>query len=129
MNKIILMGRLTKDAEQRVTTGGTTITSFTVAVDRHNEKKETDFIPVLAFGKTGDTVKTYFPKGRMIALEGRLQIRQYEDKEGKKRTASEVVADRVYFCGDKAQGAESTKKEPTIDDFAVMDGDYNALPF
>lgn len=131
MNRIMLMGRITRDAEQKATTSGTTITSFSVAVERPGANKETDFIPVIAFGKTGDMVKTYFPKGRMIALEGRLQVRRYEDKDGKKRTASEVIADRIYFCGDKQNGgtAQKPESEPTLDDFKELDGGENPLPF
>lgn len=100
MNKVVLMGRLTKDAELRTTTSGTPIASFTLAVDRAGKNKdgerETDFIYVSAFGKTAEVVNQYFSKGERMLIEGELRSRQYE-KDGERRTIHEVLCLRVEF--------------------------------
>ena len=105
LNSIIIMGRLTAAPELRQTASGLSVTSFTVAVDRSfaktGEERQTDFIPVVAWRSTADFVTRYFSKGSMIAVKGSLQTRNYEDKNGNKRTAFEVVADEVSFCGGK----------------------------
>lgn len=110
LNKMILMGRLTRDPELRRTGSGTAVTSFTLAVDRdfkdQSGNKETDFIDVVAWRNTAEFVSKYFTKGRMAVVEGRLQIRDWQDKDGSKRRTAEVVADNVYF-GDSRQGAQS----------------------
>ncbi len=107
LNTIILMGRLTADPELRTTSSGLSVSSFTVAIDRRyqrqGEDKQTDFIPVVAWRQQADFVSKYFSKGQMIAVEGSLQSRKYEDKNGNPRTAYEVVADRISFCGSKAE--------------------------
>ena len=101
------MGRLTADPELRTTASNLSVTSFTVAVDRGyarpGEEKQTDFIPVTAWRQTADFVTKYFHKGSMIAVQGALQTRNYEDKNGNKRTAFEIVASNVSFCGSKAE--------------------------
>ena len=101
LNKIIIMGRLTRDPELRRTGNGTAVTSFSLAVDRdfksQSGEKETDFIDVVAWRSTAEFVSKYFTKGRMAVVEGRLQIRDWTDKEGGKRRSAEVVADNVYF--------------------------------
>ncbi len=102
LNTVILMGRLTADPELRTTPNGTAVTSFRIAVDRHSSDKQTDFIDITAWRGTAELVCRYFAKGRMIALQGRIQTRSYEDKQGNKRTAFEVVAESVSFCGDKS---------------------------
>ena len=103
LNKIILMGRLTRDPELRRTGSGTAVTSFALAVDRdfkgQGGEKETDFIDVVAWRNTAEFVSKYFTKGRMAVVEGRLQIRDWKDKEGNNRRSAEVVADNVYFGG------------------------------
>ena len=108
LNKIIIMGRLTRDPELRRTGSGTAVTSFSLAVDRdfksQNGEKETDFIDVVAWRQTGEFVSRYFTKGRMAVVEGRLQIRDWTDKEGNKRRSAEVVADQVYFGDSKRDG-------------------------
>ena len=108
LNKIILMGRLTRDPELRRTGSGTAVTSFTLAVDRdfkgQGGEKETDFIDIVAWRSTAEFVSKYFTKGRMAAVEGRLQIRDWKDKEGNNRRIAEVVADNVYF-GDSSKGS------------------------
>lgn len=113
LNKIILMGRLTRDPELRRTESGTAVCSFSIAVDRDfkskNGEKETDFIDIVAWRATAEFVSKYFTKGRMAVVEGRLQIRDWTDKEGGKRRSAEVIADNVYF-GDskpKEDGAPS----------------------
>lgn len=108
INSIIIMGRITAQPELRQTSSGLSVTSFTVAVDRAFSKdgeKQTDFIPVVAWRNTADFVTKYFGKGSMIAVEGSLQTRNYEDKEGNKRTAFEVLADQVSFCGSKSESS------------------------
>ena len=110
LNRIVLMGRLVADPEMRSTPSGVTVTTARIAVDRdcknkQTGEKETDFINVVAFRQTAEFVSRYFTKGRMAVVEGRLQIRNYNDKEGNKRTAAEVVADNFYF-GDSRRDAE-----------------------
>ena len=106
-------GRLTADPELRQTQNGTSVTSFTVAVDRRFQREQTDFINVVAWKQTAEFVEKYFKKGAMIALRGSIQQRNYEDKNGNKRTAFEVIADEVSFCGSKADKPQT----PNNDDF------------
>ena len=110
LNKIILMGRLTRDPELRHTQTGTAVASFSLAVDRDFKDKATgdrttDFIDVVAWRQTGEFVSRYFTKGRMAVVEGRLQIRDWTDKDGGKRRSAEIVADNVYFGDSKRDGA------------------------
>ena len=110
LNHITIMGRLTRDPEQRRTCNNIAVTSFTVAVERdigNNGQKETDFIDCVAWRKTGEFVGKYFTKGRMIVVSGRLQIRTWNDKDGNKRKTAEVVADNCYF-GDSKQSTEGS---------------------
>ena len=102
LNHIVIMGRLTRDPELRRTGSGVAVASFTVAVDRDfsgkdGGEKETDFIDCVAWRQTGEFVSKYFTRGSMIVVSGRLQIRNWTDKEGNKRRSAEVVADNVYF--------------------------------
>ena len=101
LNRCIIMGRLTRSPELRRTQSGKEVTSVTLAVDRdfkgQNGEKETDFIDIVAWGNTAEFLCNYFSKGRMAVVEGRLQIRDWTDKDGKKRKAVEVLADHVYF--------------------------------
>ena len=101
LNKIFIMGRLTRDPELRRTQSGTPVTSFSLAVDRdfksQSGEKETDFIDVVAWRSTAEFVAKYFTKGRMAVVEGRLQMRDWTDKDGNKRRSAEVVADNRYF--------------------------------
>ncbi len=107
LNCIVLMGRLVADPELRTTTTGKSVCSFRIAVDRSfvraGEQRQADFIPVVAWESTANFVSRYFSKGSMIAVQGQLQSRQYEDNTGAKRTAYEVVAREVSFCGSKAE--------------------------
>ena len=111
LNRILLMGRLTRDPELRHTQTGTAVASFTLAVDRdfkdrNSGERATDFIDIVAWRQTGEFVSRYFTKGRMAVVEGRLQMRDWTDKDGNKRRSAEVVADNVYF-GDSKRDAES----------------------
>ena len=105
LNKIVIMGRLTSDPEIRQTGSGKNVANFSVAVDRdfknQNGERETDFIDCVAWGSTGDFVGKYFAKGSMIAVSGRLQVRNWEDNNGNKRKSAEIVAEIVYFGGSK----------------------------
>lgn len=101
MNICVLMGRLTRDPEKRYTSNNTPVTSFTVAVDRF--KDGADFFDCTAWNKTGDFVSQYFSKGDMICLRGRLQNREWTDKDGNARRKTEVVADEVSFCSGRKE--------------------------
>ena len=112
MNRIILLGRLTKEPEVRYTNTGKVVASFTMAVDRpftgQDGKREADFIPVVIWGKPAETIGNYVQKGHRVLVEGRLQIRSYDGKDGQKRWVTEVIADRFEFiekAGDKASNA------------------------
>lgn len=109
LNKIFIMGRLTRDPELRHTQTGTAVASFSLAVDRDFKDKQTgekttDFIDVVAWRGTAEYVSRYFTKGRQAVVEGRLQMRDWTDKEGNKRRSAEVVADNVYFADSKRDG-------------------------
>ena len=124
INNVVLMGRLTADPELRTTQSGTSVTSFTVAVDRDYKtdgERQTDFINCVAWRNTADFITTYFRKGQMIAVQGTIQTRNYEDKNGNKRTATEVIVEKASFCGEKKQ--EEPKEYPVeldIDPFAEL---------
>ncbi len=110
LNRIILMGRLTRDPELRHTQTGTAVASFSLAVDRDFKdkttgEKATDFIDIVAWRQTAEFVSRFFTKGRMAVVEGRLQLRDWTDRDGNKRRSAEVVADNVYF-GDSKRDAE-----------------------
>ena len=111
LNHIVLMGRLTRDPELRRTGSGTAVATFTLAVDRdfssnrETGERETDFIDIVAWRNTAEFVSKYFAKGRMAVVSGRLQIRNWNDKDGNKRRSAEVVADNVYFGDSKREGA------------------------
>lgn len=115
MNVCTIMGRMTRDVELRTTSGGKSVCSFTLAVDRDFGEKQTDFIPVVAWGKTAEFAAKYFTKGRMAAVSGRLQIRDYEDSEGTKRRVAEIVASSVYFADSKRE-VDTAEFVPVEDD-------------
>ena len=110
LNHIVLMGRLTRDPELRRTGSGVAVASFSLAVDRdyaaQGAEKETDFVDIVAWRNTAEFVAKYFTKGRMAVVEGRLQMRDWTDKDGNKRRTAEVVADNVYFGDSKRDNAE-----------------------
>ena len=120
LNKIMIMGRLAKDPELRRTNGGTPVASFTLAVDRdfkgQNGEKETDWIDVVAWRNTAEFVSKYFSKGRMAVVEGRLQIRNWKDKDGNKRKSAEVLADNVYFADSKRDSEPAEMAYTEIED-------------
>ena len=120
LNQVILMGRLTADPELRTTTTGISVTSFTIAVDRDRTtdgNRKTDFICCAAWRQTAEFICKYFQKGRMIAVRGKLQKKEYTDKAGTKHDTYEVVVDNVNFCGDKMTNAEPMQPDsPTNDD-------------
>lgn len=128
MNNVTLMGRLTKDPELRRTSSGTAVASFTLAVDKIiNGERQADFIDCVAWQKTAEFLSKYFAKGQMLALSGRIQTRSYEDKNGNKRKAVEVIANQLYFCGGKNDvkaDVENIEYEPVIEDY-----DEGDLPF
>ncbi len=101
INRVILIGRLTKDPELRYTSNGVAVASFTIAVDRpftnQQGERDTDFIPIVVWRKAGETCAEYLNKGRLVAVDGRLQVRTYDTQEGQKRWVTEVVAESVRF--------------------------------
>ena len=141
LNKIIIMGRFARDPELRRTGSGTAVTSFSLACDRdfksQSGEKETDFIEVVAWKNTAEFVSKYFSKGRMAVVEGRLQIRDWKDKDGGKRRIAEVVADNVYFADSKRSESNDNQKENfnalsgrVSDDFVpALNDDTSGLPF
>ena len=139
LNRICLMGRLTRDPELRKTQNGTAVTSFTLAVDRdiankETGEKETDFIDCVAWRGTAEFVEKYFSKGRMAVVTGRLQIRNWTDKEGAKRRTAEVLVDSIYFGDSKRDGGQAPADAPQpaqaqAGDYQVIDEDDSNLPF
>ena len=139
LNKIILMGRLGRDPEVRYTQSGTPVASFSLAVDRDfvdqaTGRRPTDWIEVAAWNAKAKFVQQYFRKGQLAVVEGRLQIRDWTDKEGAKRRTAEVVADQIYFAGAKTappsegNADERSLPEPPAQEFAEWD-DEGKLPF
>lgn len=120
LNHIDLMGRLTRDPELRHTHAGKAVASITLAVERDytapGAEKETDFIDVVLWGNEADFTSKYFSKGRMAVVAGRLQIRNWQDKDGNKRRSAEVVADRIYFADSKKETAETQEFSEVTDD-------------
>ncbi len=157
LNKAFLMGRLVADPESRQTPSGVPVTTFRIAVDRDFKNKETgereaDFISIVAWRSTAEFVSRYFSKGRMAVVEGRLQVRNYTDRDGNKRYVTEVVADNVYFGDSRRDGdgggsysgggnyaprsASPAPQQPAYDapagggdQFAELDDDDGELPF
>ena len=111
MNKVMLIGRLTKEPELRYTQSGTAVANFTLAVNRRfanqDGEREADFINCQAWQKTAEFVANHFKKGQQMALEGRLQVRTYDDNNGQRHWVTEVVADQVEFCGSKPGNAQN----------------------
>ena len=150
LNHIIIMGRLTRDPELRRTGSGIAVASFSVAVERDYPDKDTgekgvDFINCVAWRQTGEFVSKYFNKGSLIVVSGRLQLQNWTDKDGNKRTSAEVVAENVYFGGSKKESVGTTATPaasnniyfgyspayitPTASDFTLLDDDDAELPF
>ena len=132
INNVTLIGRLVADPELRTTNTGKAVANFRIAVDRSYSKggdKQADFITIVAWEKTADFISKYFGKGSMIALQGAIQTRNYEDSSGNKRTAFEVLAKEVSFCGGKNETAPAptTMSAPTPDFEEITDDEE--LPF
>lgn len=131
LNKIIIMGRLTRDPELRRTGSGLAVASFSVAVDRDwpskdTGEKETDFINCVAWRQKGEFVSKYFEKGSMIVVSGRLQIRSWTDDSGNKRTTAEIVAEDIYFGEGKKKDDSSTTS--TQNPYTTATTFYNPPP-
>ena len=125
LNHYIAMGRLTKNPELRRTTTGKAVCSFDIACDKPGKDNGASFIPCVALEKTGEFINQYFSKGSQIVVEGRLESRQYETKEGQKRTVLEVVVSQAYFCGKK----EESRDEAPAQEYAKLDGPDFGIPF
>ena len=148
LNHITIMGRLTRDPELRRTGSGIAVASFRVAVDRDfspkdGSERKTDFIDCVAWRQTGEFISKYFAKGRMIVVDGRLEMRDWTDKDGNKRTSAEIVVENAYF-GDSKRDGESTgaysapsgsfegysaPASSPVSDFAMLDDNDAQLPF
>ena len=130
LNVVAIMGRMAADAQLRTTQSGKNVASFRIACDRGrkdaNGQNLTDWLDVVAWDKTADFVSRYFSKGSMIAVTGRLQSRNYQDKNGNNRTAIEIVANQVSFCGAKPRAEEPNAA--SNDTFAPVEDDGD-LPF
>lgn len=146
LNQVAIQGRLVRDPELRRTDSGKAVTSFSVACDRdfknsQTGEKEVDFLDCVAWGSTAETVERYFRKGQMAMVTGRLQIRQYTDKNGQKRRYAEILVSSVYFCGSKesgtqaSSGADSGYSTPAYQaaapaaNFALLEDEDAQLPF
>lgn len=135
MNKVILLGRLTKDPEVRYTqTNNTLVAQFTLAVNRRfvkqGEERQADFINIVAWGKTGEFCSKYFAKGQQVGIIGRLQTRNWDDEQGQKHYVTEVIAEESYFAETKRDenGTSETQNTVNSEEFQVIDGDDD-LPF
>lgn len=134
MNRIVVMGRLTKDPQLQSTTNNVPVSNFTVAVDRsfsENGKREADFFPVVCWRHNAEFVSKYFTKGRWIYVDGHMQSRKWTDKQGNDRITWEIIADEVGFCGDRKQAMpeDDTEDEPPRRRAADFGGDDNGVPF
>ena len=131
LNKLILMGRLTSDPELRTTTSGTSVVTFTLAVERNytpqGQEKKTDFVNCVAWKNTAEFISRYFSKGKLMAVESELQSRTYENREGKKVTDWEAVVSQAYFGGDKSSSS-SSKPNINVGYDEIVDDDDD-LPF
>lgn len=137
LNSVALVGRLCTDVDLRTTTSGKSVANFRIAVDRtytkQGEEKQADFITIVVWGNSADFVSKYFTKGSWIGIEGSIRTRSYEDKDGKKRTAFEVLAREVSFCGGKNEGnnqsaAPTSMSAPVPDGYEEIEDD-DRLPF
>lgn len=141
LNVVVLTGRLTDDPELKTTTGGISVCSFSIAVERRfrsGEERQADFINIVTWRQTAEFVSKYFKKGQMIAIEGSIQTRRYQDKEGKNRTAFEVVANNVQFADfmrrdnentANASAAPASFSNADAGDFTSIDDMDDDLPF
>ena len=138
-NLVVLTGRLTADPELKTTANGLSVTTFSIAVDRRyrsGEERQTDFINIVAWRQTAEFITKYFKKGSLIGIEGSIQTRRYQDKNGNNRTAFEVVANNVQFVESKrdpsapAAGESASFSNADVNDFADLgDATDDDLPF
>ena len=133
LNSVTLMGRLVADPELKTTQNGTSVASFRLAVERNYQpkgaaEKQADFIPCVAWRQTAEFIGKYFAKGRMIAVEGSLQSRNYEDKNGQKRTAIEVIVERVHFTGERVPASAGQASAPPASAARVTAEDNSTRP-
>ena len=129
LNKAILNGRLTKKTELKQTQNGKSVCGFTIAVDRSRDREKTDFIPIVAWGKTAEFVNQWFGKGDLITIVGRIEVRNYDDKNGNKRTATEIIAEEVLFGGSKNTTNASEKPAESKNGVFEQIEDDGDLPF
>lgn len=138
LNKTILMGRICGELELRHTPNNTAVTSFTLAVERDikgaDGQRQTDFIDIVAWGKTAEFTVSWFAKGQLVAVCGHIQCRNWEDKQGNKRKSVEVIADELHFTGDKKElhqgpGSEPNLSDVSTSDFTELSEDDGELPF
>ncbi len=137
LNNISLCGRLVQDIELKTTNTGKSVAQFTLAVERDfavNGEKETDFIPVVVWGGSAEFASKYFGKGKLMLVNGRMQVRKYQDKDGNNRYATEVVANNIYFGGDKGESKPSAdvNVDPNNDPLKnfIEDNDFDGdIPF
>lgn len=135
MNKVILMGRLTRDPQMRTTPQNTPVATFDIAVNRQFAKEgqqQTDFIACVAWQKTGEFINRYFTKGKMIAVEGRLQSRTWQGNDGKAHVSYEVVVEQAHFCGRKNEDTQNLEPEEYVENgFTDVDDETSEddLPF
>ena len=139
LNHIVLMGRLTKDPELRHTNAGTAVASFSLAVerdfkDKSSGERQTDFIDIIAWRQNAEFICKYFRKGSMIAIQGYIQTRTYEDKNGNKRKAVEIVVDNANFCGSKSETGTAQRNDgyaaaqPAPSYSNADEGDFKEIP-
>ena len=126
LNKAILNGRLTKAPELKQTNSGKSVCGFTIAVDRNRDREKTDFINIVSWGKTAEFINQWFGKGDLIIIVGRIEVRNYEDKNGNKRRSWEVQCESIDFCGGKSEGKPQKQEES---DFISTDEEFDELPF
>ena len=132
LNHNVIMGRLARDPELRRTTTGKAVVSFTIACDKPGKDAGADFIPCVAWEKTGEFVNNYFHKGSPIAVEGRLTSRQYETNDGQKRTVLEVTVSQAHFCGKKEEKTDEYTgfvNNAQAPEMSILEGNDDALPF
>ena len=132
-NRIVLIGRLTKDPELRYTQSGKAVCTFTLAVDRpylaNNGNREADFINIVVWNKTAENCAQYLAKGKLAAVDGRLQIRSYDGQDGQRRYVTEVIADNVQFLSPKSEAQQSGQQEAWIGDSGGYASPADDLPF
>lgn len=136
LNHITLMGRIVRDPELKTLDSGVSVASFTIACERDfgGDEKKTDFFDCKAWRKTGEFISKYFSKGRMIVVDGRLEMRDWTDKDGNKRRSAEINVANAYFGDSKKDGTESQQGaysgyQAPAEDFTLLEGDDASLPF